>query len=456
MEHASLKHGSAETAHFAAVHSASEHTLAGIFEMQGVLMKVERNVEIYGEAEPAEYLYQVVKGAVRTYKVLQDGRRQIGAFHLPGDVFGLEADEEYSFSAEAVCDCTLRLARRATIVAMAARDSDLATDLWQRTAEAFRRAQDQGRLRLLDVGIALDPNLLWFNLGDPSPKRDLYRNRTFRQAISYAIDRTAIVNTVYLGAAVPIYGPVTEGNRHWYSTSAPTYPYDPARAEERLHDHARHFAWLVNELLNEYQQETGQFGVISAAYDTELFGHWWFEGVLWLREVLRNLAQNPNVELTTATRIIEDHAPERVLDLPETSWGAGGDHSTWLNRDTESMWPVIHERERTMEQLVASVDAGDEQRTAILAQAARELVLLESSDWPFLVTTGQAKEYAIERFTEHVKRFDQLAELATQETAYTNDQIAFLSGLRDRDNPFPDIDIYSFAARQGHAEKREE
>jgi 1,4-alpha-glucan branching enzyme len=115
---------------------------------------------------------------------------------------------------------------------------------------------------------------------------------------------------------------------------------------------------------------------------------------------------------------------------------------------------MIHERERIMEQLVAAVDAGDEQRKAVLAQAARELVLLESSDWPFLVTTGQAKEYAIERFTEHVKRFDQLAALATQETAYTNDQVAFLSGLRDRDNPFPDIDIYAFSERQGHAEKR--
>lgn len=98
----------------------------------------------------------------------------------------------------------------------------------------FRRAEQQGRLKLLDVGIALDPNLLWFNLGDPSPKRDLYRNRTFRQAISYAIDRNAIVNTVYLGAAVPIYGPVTEGNRHWYSSSAPTYPYDPSRARDML------------------------------------------------------------------------------------------------------------------------------------------------------------------------------------------------------------------------------
>jgi peptide/nickel transport system substrate-binding protein len=98
----------------------------------------------------------------------------------------------------------------------------------------FRRAADQGRLKLLDVGVAVDPNLLWFNLGDPSPSRDLYRNRTFRQAISYAIDRTAIVNTVYLGAAVPIHGPVTEGNATWHSDAAATYPYDPAKAREML------------------------------------------------------------------------------------------------------------------------------------------------------------------------------------------------------------------------------
>ena len=98
----------------------------------------------------------------------------------------------------------------------------------------FRRAADQGKLRLLDVGIAIDPNVLWFNLGDPAPARDLYRERTFRQAISYAIDRTAIVNTVYLGAAVPIYGPVTAGNRNWYVDRPPAYPYDAAKARELL------------------------------------------------------------------------------------------------------------------------------------------------------------------------------------------------------------------------------
>ena len=98
----------------------------------------------------------------------------------------------------------------------------------------FRRAADQDKLRLLDVGIALDPNLLWFNLGDPSPTRDLYRDRTFRQALSYAIDRNAIVNTVYLGAAVPVYGPITAGNRNWHVESTPTYPYNPAKAREML------------------------------------------------------------------------------------------------------------------------------------------------------------------------------------------------------------------------------
>ena len=142
MEQVTVSHEAAETSRLAAARIAHEHTLAGIFEMQGALMKVERNVEIYGEEEPAEYLYQVVTGAVRTYKVLQDGRRQIGAFNLPGDIFGLEAGEEHAFSAEAVSDCTLRVARRSSIVALAARDSDLANDLWRRTAEAFRRAQE--------------------------------------------------------------------------------------------------------------------------------------------------------------------------------------------------------------------------------------------------------------------------------------------------------------------------
>jgi peptide/nickel transport system substrate-binding protein len=102
---------------------------------------------------------------------------------------------------------------------------------------ALRRLRDQGALQLADVGIGVDPNTLWFNLtpGSPVTKAKPYLQRAeFRQAISYAVDRDAIVNTVYLGAAVPVYGPVTPGNRTWYSESAPKYPHDAARAKALL------------------------------------------------------------------------------------------------------------------------------------------------------------------------------------------------------------------------------
>jgi len=227
--------------------------------------------------------------------------------------------------------------------------------------------------------------------------------------------------------------------------------YDPAEAQKRVVDHAAHFAHLVEELLTGYASETGKFGIISSAYDTELFGHWWFEGADWLKHVLRRLSRSEVVELTTASRIIDEHAPERVLALPESSWGAGGGHFTWLNPDTEWMWPVIHKAERQMEELVAAYPNAAGIQRDVLNQAARELLLLESSDWPFLVTTGQAKEYAIERFNEHVSRFEALAEFAAAGENLTDEQRAHLAELHEADNPFAAIDYREFAERQGRA-----
>jgi peptide/nickel transport system substrate-binding protein len=96
---------------------------------------------------------------------------------------------------------------------------------------AFKRASEQNKLRLIDVGVSLDPNLLWFNLQKDNA---IFREKAFRQAVSYAVDRQAIVNTVFLGTAVPIHGPVTPGNKTWYTEAAPTYAYDAPRARELL------------------------------------------------------------------------------------------------------------------------------------------------------------------------------------------------------------------------------
>lgn len=99
----------------------------------------------------------------------------------------------------------------------------------------FKRLKDEGRLQLIDGGLGLDPNVLWFNLTPGAAQdRPWIRERAFRQALSFAADRQAIADAVYLGAAVPVYGPVTPRNATWFSPAAPTYPHDPARARELL------------------------------------------------------------------------------------------------------------------------------------------------------------------------------------------------------------------------------
>jgi CRP/FNR family nitrogen fixation transcriptional regulator len=102
----------------------------------------QKEEEIYGEDEPAEYVYQVIKGAVRTYKLLSDGRRQIGAFHLPGDVFGLEAGMNHRLAAEAIIDTTVRLVKRRSLEQVAETDVRVARKLWAMTAGDLRHAED--------------------------------------------------------------------------------------------------------------------------------------------------------------------------------------------------------------------------------------------------------------------------------------------------------------------------
>ncbi|AXK82734.1 transcriptional regulator [Pseudolabrys taiwanensis] len=117
-------------------------TLSNSIELMGAPMPFARNAEIYGENEPAEYLYKVLSGTVRTYKVLNDGRRQIGAFYLPGDIFGLEIGEEHTFSAEAIVDCKVLVVKRSALVSLAGRDNEVARQLWTMTAGELQRAQD--------------------------------------------------------------------------------------------------------------------------------------------------------------------------------------------------------------------------------------------------------------------------------------------------------------------------
>lgn len=221
--------------------------------------------------------------------------------------------------------------------------------------------------------------------------------------------------------------------------------YHPDWARYKVEQHAEHFAHLVGDLLRNYHRETGGFGLVASNYDTELFGHWWFEGVTWLGQVLRHLAQNPEIELTTATTHLDQHPPQHILNLPEGSWGTGGNHFTWDNPETYWMWPAIHEAEARMEALAGRFDAASADEVFVLQQAARELLLLQSSDWPFLVTTGQAREYAIQRFNQHLERFEQLA--ASLEQGQPDRALA--EAYWELDKVFANLDYHWFRAPEG-------
>jgi CRP/FNR family transcriptional regulator, nitrogen fixation regulation protein len=120
----------------------SIESLDEALELMGAAMPFSRNMEIYGEGEPAEYLYKVIRGAVRTHKLLNDGRRQIGGFYLPGDTFGMEVDDVHRLSAEAIGDSRILVIKRSALVALAARQSDVARELWTMTARELAHLQN--------------------------------------------------------------------------------------------------------------------------------------------------------------------------------------------------------------------------------------------------------------------------------------------------------------------------
>ena len=213
--------------------------------------------------------------------------------------------------------------------------------------------------------------------------------------------------------------------------------YDVPVAGERVREHAKHFSESVRDELAAHRGTTGRDGMLVTTFDSELFGHWWFEGIDWLGLVLRELG---DIATTVAGRL-EAQPPRERIALAEGSWGKNNDHSTWIAPQTNWMWDGI----RGAASRVRAV-ADDPPRDALRRRAAdhalRELLLLESSDWPFLVTTGQAGDYATERFRSHAQRLQRALDIATRGTG--DDEVE-LKSLEHADNPFPDARIEAFA-----------
>jgi len=243
------------------------------------------------------------------------------------------------------------------------------------------------------------------------------------------------------------------GLRYWRVTGPETdlgdkLMYEPRRAEQKTSDHTGHFMHVAKEVLRQHLDQTGTPGVICAPYDTELYGHWWFEGMRWLYKVLKAMHDDPEIELVTCSEYLEKHPPSASIVLPEGSWGEGGFHYMWLNDSTDWTWAYVYDAELEMQDLVKQY--GDNKEILpILKQAARELLLLQSSDWQFSISTHTSKDYGELRLTEHYKSFRRLAQIIRKVASGEKIEEAewnFYKICEERDCLFPDVDPKWYAA----------
>jgi 1,4-alpha-glucan branching enzyme len=221
-----------------------------------------------------------------------------------------------------------------------------------------------------------------------------------------------------------------------------TQLYSPEAAAERVATHADHFVDLIRRTLAEAAADGGT--VVVSPYDAELFGHWWFEGPAWLEGVARRMAAN-GVRPVTLAEVVDRGVPAEVTTLQEGSWGEGGDHRVWLNRETEWTWDRVYDAEQgLMAELGKTPSNGQAAlRRRLLTQACREALLLQASDWQFLITTGSARDYSERRFAEHYAEFKRLLELAAKldaSGALSPEEEESLRRVERDDFPFPDLD----------------
>lgn len=216
-------------------------------------------------------------------------------------------------------------------------------------------------------------------------------------------------------------------------------PYQPALAQARAAEHARHFIWCREQQIAWLAQHLDRPPLIVAPYDAELFGHWWFEGPDFLYHVLRAAAESQSVEALAAKDFMLAHPRAQVLVPNPSSWGDGGYYRFWINAGNEWLVSHINAAGRRMQQLEqhlqhmgveARASAAEGWRGVALLQARRELLLAQCSDWPFILSTGTSPGYAATRVTRHLADFWHLIEgLESGQPPQRLDEIAHRDSL---------------------------
>jgi 1,4-alpha-glucan branching enzyme len=219
--------------------------------------------------------------------------------------------------------------------------------------------------------------------------------------------------------------------------------YDPDAARGRAGLHASHFRGNMEKQAQRLRGQMDRPPIIVSPYDAELYGHWWYEGPIFLGDLFRQLQFDQDViEPITPGEYLARHPTNQRATPAASSWGLKGYNEQWLNESNAWTWRHIHAAgERMVDLARRHVHASEPMKVRALKQAARELMLAQSSDWTFIMSTGTTVPYATRRFNEHIVRFTRLYDEINRGQI---DEVN-LAVLESSDNVFPDLDYRIYA-----------
>ncbi|MBP1690124.1 MAG: hypothetical protein H6Q34_697 [Deltaproteobacteria bacterium] len=218
--------------------------------------------------------------------------------------------------------------------------------------------------------------------------------------------------------------------------------YDPDIARGRAGEHATHFHVNRQRQVEALAAHMDRPPIVVSPYDAELFGHWWYEGPTFLGNLFRQLHYDQDVvELITPSIYLERHPTNQLATPCASSWGLEGYSDYWVNESNAWVYRHLHVAAERMVELAHRFPAAEGLRARALTQAARELMLAQSSDWAFIMRTGTTVPYATRRTNAHLIAFNRLYDELTREAVSETS----LADLEARDNIFPDLDYGLYA-----------
>ena len=226
-------------------------------------------------------------------------------------------------------------------------------------------------------------------------------------------------------------------------------PYNRKKAMARAEKHAENFILKRKQQIELLARTSDFTPVITAPYDAELFGHWWFEGPDWLNFLLRKIANRNPFRTITSSQYLNENSEFQCITPSMSSWGHNGYNEVWVNSSNDWVYRHLHKAAERMIELSDMFPQAEGLLQRALNQAAREILLSQHSDWAFIMKTGAASDYAVKRITGHIDRFSNLY----SEAKSGNIDEKKLSELEDKDRIFSGMDYRVYSGNESSLSK---